>query len=153
MSFLKRKALQTLGETMVNKIPFNRHLGFEYDSIDENEASIKFAMTPELVGNYFHGILHGGVISAALDMAGGTMAAVGILNDNPATHLVQLKKKLTKLSTIDIRVDYLRPGKGELFYAKAHLLRTGSKVAVVRMKLTNQDDVEIAVATATYMVG
>lgn len=153
MSFLKRKALTVLGEIMVNKIPFNRHLGFEYDSIDENEASIKFAMKPELVGNYFHGILHGGVISAALDMVGGTMAAVGILNDNPATHLEQLKKKLTKLSTIDIRVDYLRPGKGELFYAKAHLLRTGSKVAVVRMKLTNQDDIEIAVATATYMVG
>ena len=138
---------------LVNKIPFNRHIGLKYQSVSEDEVIIIFAMKPELVGNYMQGILHGGVISSALDMVGGTMAAVGILNDNPATHLDQLKQKLAKLSTIDIRVDYLRPGRGEIFYAKAKLLRAGKKVAVVRMDLLNEKDTQIAVATGTYMVG
>lgn len=153
MGFLKNKALTMLGEVLVNTIPFNRHIGLHYQSVCEEECVITFEMKPELVGNYIQGILHGGVISAALDMVGGTMAAVGILNDNPATHLNELKNKLSKLSTIDIRVDYLRPGRGERFFAKARLLRTGSKIAVVRMQLVNQDDIEIAVATGTYMVG
>ncbi|AUD79900.1 hypothetical protein CW740_11815 [Kangiella profundi] len=153
MGFLKQTALQMLGEALVNKIPFNRHIGLEYDSVSEQECIIKFDMKPELVGNYYHGILHGGVISSALDMVGGTMAAVGILNDNPATHLPQLKTKLAKLSTIDIRVDYLRPGRGEQFFAKAQLLRAGRKVAVVRMELENNEGSLIAVATGTYMVG
>lgn len=153
MGFLKDKALAAIGELMVNKIPFNRHLGLEFDSISDELCVIKFSMKPELIGNYFHGILHGGVTSSALDMVGGTMAAVGVLNDNPASHLAKLKDKLTKLSTIDLRVDYLRPGKGETFFAKARLLRTGSKIAVVRMELINELDVQIAVATGTYLVG
>ncbi|WP_251358608.1 thioesterase family protein [Kangiella sp. TOML190] len=153
MGFLKDKALAAIGELMVNKIPFNRHIGLEFDSVSDDLCVIKFAMKPELVGNYFQGILHGGVTSASLDMVGGTMAAVGVLNDNPATHLAKLKEKLTKLSTIDIRVDYLRPGKGETFYAKARLLRTGSKIAVVRMELVNEKGTQIAVATGTYLVG
>ncbi len=153
MGFLKTKALAAIGELMVNKIPFNHHLGFEFDSVSDDLCIIHFAMKPELVGNYFQGILHGGVISAALDMVGGTMAAVGVLNDNPATHISKLKNKLSKLSTIDIRVDYLRPGKGKMFYAKARLLRTGSKIAVVRMELVNEQEMQIAVATGTYLVG
>lgn len=153
MGFLKNTALSMLGEFLVNKIPFNRHIGLKYQSVSEDEVIITFAMKPELIGNYMQGILHGGVISSALDMVGGTMAAVGILNDNPATHLDQLKQKLAKLSTIDIRVDYLRPGRGETFYAKAKLLRAGKKVAVVRMELLNEKETQIAVATGTYMVG
>lgn len=153
MGFLKDKALTMLGEIMVNKIPFNKHLGLKYQSICEDECVIKFEMKPELIGNYIHGILHGGVISSALDMVGGTMAAVGVLHANPASHLTKLKEKLSKLSTIDMRVDYLRPGRGEQFYAKAHILRSGSKVAVVRMELVNQEETQIAVATGTYMVG
>ena len=70
MGFLKRTALEMLGEALVNKIPFNRHIGLEYESVGDKECVIKFDMKPELVGNYFHGILHGGVISSALDMVG-----------------------------------------------------------------------------------
>ncbi len=153
MGFLKQAALSAISELMINKIPFNRHIGLKFHSISDEESIIQFDMKPELVGNYFHGILHGGVISASLDMVGGIMAAVGVLNDNPATHLNKLKEKLTKLSTIDMRVDYLRPGKGQTFYAKARLLRTGAKIAVIRMELVNEHDLQIAVATGTYMVG
>ena len=88
-----------------------------------------------------------------MDMVGGTMAAVGILHSNPATHLDELKKKLGKLSTIDLRVDFLRPGRGNTFYAKAELLRAGKRVAVVRTELVTEENTQIAVATGSFMVG
>jgi uncharacterized protein (TIGR00369 family) len=153
MGSLPQEALHMLGEALVNSIPFNRHIGLKYQKVSEEECIITFDMKPELVGNYIQGILHGGVISSAMDMVGGTMAAVGILHANPATQVDELKKKIAKLSTIDLRVDYLRPGRGETFYAKAELLRAGNRVAVTRAELANEQDTLIAVATGTYMVG
>lgn len=153
MESLPQEALHMLGEALVNSIPFNRHIGLKYQKVSEEECVITFDMKPELVGNYIQGILHGGVISSAMDMVGGTMAAVGILHANPATQVDELKKKMAKLSTIDLRVDYLRPGRGETFYAKAELLRAGNRVAVTRAELVNERDTLIAVATGTYMVG
>ncbi|GAA0209150.1 thioesterase family protein [Kangiella japonica] len=153
MGSLPQEALHMLGEALVNSIPFNRHIGLKYQKVSEQECVITFDMKPELVGNYIQGILHGGVISSAMDMVGGTMAAVGILHANPATQVDELKNKIAKLSTIDLRVDYLRPGRGETFYAKAELLRAGKRVAVTRAELINEQDTLIAVATGTYMVG
>ena len=57
------------------------------------------------------------------------------------------------MGTIDLRVDYLRPGRGERFTATSSLLRAGNKVAVARVELHNEAQVYIASATATYMVG
>ncbi|NDY73098.1 hotdog domain-containing protein [Desulfobacter hydrogenophilus] len=36
-----------------------------------------------------------------------------------------------------MRVDYLRPGLGECFYANGKIIRSGRKVTVVRMELHN----------------
>ncbi|MNC28772.1 hypothetical protein D3C75_769950 [compost metagenome] len=57
------------------------------------------------------------------------------------------------MGTIDLRVDYLRPGRGQRFTASSSLLRAGNKVAVARVELHNEDQLHIASATATYMVG
>jgi uncharacterized protein (TIGR00369 family) len=62
-------------------------------------------------------------------------------------------KSLAKLGTIDMRVDYLRPGKGKEFFATASILRIGSKVAVTRMEFTNEAGDLLAVGTGTYMCG
>ena len=56
------------------------------------------------------------------------------------------------VGTIDLRIDFLRPGTGTRFFAKGYLLRTGSRVAVTRMELHNEDDVLIAVGTGAYVV-
>ena len=57
------------------------------------------------------------------------------------------------MGTIDMRVDYLRPGRGERFTATSSLLRAGNKVAVARVELHNQQRDYIATATATYLIG
>lgn len=111
------------------------------------------SMREELVGNYIQGIVHGGVIASILDVAGGAMALIGALQRLPELPVVERMMSMAKLGTIDMRVDYLRPGRGQRFDAVATVLRTGNKVAVVRTELHNDEGYLIAVSTGTYLVG
>jgi len=145
--------LEILREVFEQKIPFNKVLGLKLKSLDINGACLTFEMRDDLIGNYTHGILHGGVISSVLDVMGGVTAFLGILQKLEG-HLIQEKKdRFSKLGTIDLRIDYLRPGRGQSFLVKGSILRTGNKVAVTRMELYNDENVLIAVGTGTYMVG
>ncbi|WP_352255949.1 thioesterase family protein, partial [Pseudoalteromonas sp. 19-MNA-CIBAN-0066] len=67
--------------------------------------------------------------------------------------ITSVQTKLATLGTIDLRTDYLRPGKGESFTASATLIRSGNKVCVCRMELHNEQSVQIAFGTGTYLVG
>jgi len=134
-------------------IPFNRMLGFRLESLDEDSVCIKFEMKEDLIGNIMGNILHGGVIAAALDSAGGFIAGIGLMQKPDDFQDEQILKKILKMGTIDLRVDYLRPGKGKYFLATGSIMRMGKKVAVTRMKLHNDKGVLIAVGTGTYLVG
>ena len=65
----------------------------------------------------------------------------------------QVINRIYRIGTIDMRVDYLRPGIGIHFFATGTVMRTGNKVSVTRMELKNQDDLLIAVGTGSYSVG
>lgn len=149
---LSKTELQ-LALNFMQQIPFNNHIGLQVHSFENDEAVFKINMRDELVGNWLHGILHGGVIASALDVAGGTAALVGAYRRQEDLPKDERVKNLSKLGTIDMRVDYLRPGKGKEFYASASILRIGSKVAVTRMEFKNEEDELIAVGTGTYMCG
>ena len=110
-------------------------------------------MKPELIGNFVHGILHGGVISSLLDVCGGAMALIGAFANHQHLPPAERMSKLSKLGTIDLRIDYLRPGRGQRFTATATPLRAGNKVAVIRMELHNDEGVLVAVGTGTYLCG
>jgi uncharacterized protein (TIGR00369 family) len=61
-------------------------------------------------------------------------------------------RRFNTLGTIDLRIDYLRPGRGQWFAATGYILRIGNKVAVTRMELHNDDNKLIAVGTGAYTV-
>ena len=136
-----------------DQIPFNRLVGIQVDSLSTEKVCMHVSMREELVGNHIQGILHGGVIASILDVAGGAMALIGAFQRLPELPAVERMMSLSKLGTIDMRVDYLRPGRGKRFDAVATLLRTGNKVAVVRTELHNDEGYLIAVSTGTYLVG
>jgi len=138
---------------MFERIPFNQALGIELDEVSTSQVVMHLPMKPELVGNFVHGILHGGVIASLLDVAGGAMAMLGAFDKHrPLTHQ-ERAARLSRLGTIDLRIDYLRPGRGTRFSASAMLLRSGNKVAVVRSELHNELGTLIAVGTGTYLCG
>ena len=68
-----------IGRTFEQMIPFNRVLGLKIDSLDPKTPRLRFDMRPELVGNPVRQILHGGVISATLDVVGGLAIALASL--------------------------------------------------------------------------
>ena len=136
-----------------DRIPFNRLLGVQVKSLDLDQAVLGFEMRDDLVGNYVQEILHGGVISAVLDAAGGMLASVGVLNRMIGSPQDEMAQRLARIGTIDLRIDYLRPGRGKYFRARSNMMRTGRKVAVTRMELHNDQDLLIAVGTGTYIVG
>ncbi len=148
-----QKMIERLTKVFSNSIPFHNVIGFEFDQLTQEGCKISFKNKPELIGNFVQKILHGGVTATALDVVGGAMAAVGMMTKYPDADDQELGKKLARIGTIDLRVDYVRPGRGESFYAKARLLRSGNKVAVVRMELHNEKDTLIALGTGTYMMG
>ncbi|SNY60754.1 uncharacterized domain 1-containing protein [Arsukibacterium tuosuense] len=136
-----------------DQMPFNRLLGLQVSRFADDEVEVRFPWATQLVGNPIQQILHGGVIATVLDVAGGMMAvasALGRFSDKDQSELVQ---RFGKMSTIDIRTDYLRPGRGEEFIATARVIRAGNKVAVCRMELHNEQGVHIALGTGTYLVG
>ncbi|WP_157799789.1 thioesterase family protein, partial [Bacillus subtilis] len=75
-------------------------------------------------------ILHGGVIASVLDVAAGMVCVSNALTRQESISEADLRQRLSRMGTIDMRVDYLRPGRGERFTATSSLLRAGNKVAV-----------------------
>ncbi len=133
--------------------PFVDLLGLTFERLDSGEILVKLQMREELIGNLETGTIHGGAISAMLDITGGLAVFRKLRKDMQELSLEDQMKRLSKVKTIDMRVDYLRPPKGNEFIGTASILRTGNKVAVTRMELHNDDEKLIAVGTGTYIVG
>jgi uncharacterized protein (TIGR00369 family) len=134
------------------RIVFNRVLGLKLTSFNPEHALARIDMREDLIGHFLHRRLHGGVISATLDAMGGFAVMLGIsarhLDEPPESRLT----RFSKLGTIDLRVDYLRPATGPHFVASAHAIRLGSRVATTRMELHDSEDRLVSAGTAAYIV-
>jgi len=140
-------------QDLFDKIPFNQLLGLQIVEMSDEHARLRFAMRDDLVGNYTRNILHGGVISATLDVTSGLMAFLGVAKRIRSGSLEEKMERFSRLGTIDMRVDYLRPGAGEYFVSTARVLRSGNRIAVIYAELHNDNDELIASATCTFLVG
>ncbi len=133
-------------------IVFNQTLGLKIISIEPQRVVGSIAMRPELVGHFSHNRVHGGVISAGLDAMGGlaVMAAIGARHmDEPP---LQRLHRFGKLGTIDLRIDYLRPGLGERFELRAEVMRLGSRVASTRMEFLDAEGKLLSTGAGAYIV-
>jgi uncharacterized protein (TIGR00369 family) len=116
-------------QMMERDVPFNRLLGIRGESAERGKCVLALPVRAEFVGDPRRPALHGGVISALIDTAGG-LAAWSALEEGET------------VSTVDLTVDYLEPGRlgGEL-RAAAELLRKGNRVCHVRVRVTQEDTV------------
>ncbi|MGS5085274.1 thioesterase family protein [Hydrogenophaga sp. A37] len=134
------------------KIAFNQVLGLKITSLLPERVIGRIDMKHELIGHYSHNRIHGGVISAGLDAMGGLacMAAIGArhMDESPEQRL----HRFGKLGTIDLRIDYLRPGIGEFFELRAEVMRLGSRVASTRMEFLGSDGKLLSCGSGAYIV-
>ncbi|HSV77756.1 MAG TPA: thioesterase family protein [Ramlibacter sp.] len=139
-------------EIWEQRVPFNRFLGLQIQAFRAERVAAGFAIKPELAGHLDGEWLHGGAISAALDAVGGlaVMAAFSARHkDEPAAHRL---RHFDRMSTIDLRVDYLRPPAGARFEVRAEVMRLGSRVACTRMEFFAAQGAMLACGTGAYNI-
>ena len=126
-------------------IPFNAYVGLELVEFERGRALARIPYRPELIGDPTRPAIHGGVISMLADTVGG--AAV-----------FSLTTPGDRVATIDLRVDYLRPGKPEDLLAEASVIRVGNRVGVASVEVWQgaareaQRNALIAVAKGVYTI-
>jgi uncharacterized protein (TIGR00369 family) len=144
--------VEGLKDLVENRIVFNSVLGLKITSIHPDRVKARIDMRPELVGHFMYNRLHGGVVSASLDALAGiaVMAALGArhMDESPQQRL----QRFSKLGTIDLRVDYLRPAISSHFELQAEVLRLGSRVASTRMEFFAADGKLLSTGAAAYIV-
>ena len=137
---MQRQMLEKLARLFAST-PFFRFLGMSFNSVEVGRVEIEIPFREELIGNPELQALHGGVISALLDTCGG------------ASVWSQLGKG-DRVSTVDLRVDYLRPGRPETLIGVGHVIRLGNRVGVAELRAYHPDreDEPVAVGTGVFNV-
>lgn len=132
-----------------NGSPFYAYCGMQMHVVEgQIEACVE--MKKDLIGNVAFQILHGGVAATILDSIGGITAMGELYKKANSEELDETSKKVSRLATVDMRVDYLAPGRGQYFTARAETLRLGRKGCTMRMTLINDEGKAIATAIASY---
>lgn len=126
---------EILKQVMEAHIPFNKFLGIRLADVDKGRVRMEIPFREELVGDPLRPALHGGVISTLADTCGG--AAVWSAVEDPRA----------RVQTIDLRLDYLRPGRLETLIAEANVVRLGRRLGVVDVRLFHPSAPEATVAT------
>lgn len=134
-------------------IPFNRVIGVTLESMSPTGARMEVAHRDELTNNPASGILHGGVVSSILDVVGGLSALSALVFDRELDTLEAILEVFVRFGTVDLRVDYLRPGLGERFTASSTVMRSGRRLAVTRMEFSNEQGTLLATGAGTYVTG
>ena len=149
---LEPEYLEGFRQIYEEKIVFNQTLGLKLTSVTPDGVTARIVMKPELVGHFAYNRIHGGVISAVLDAIGSAAVMVALaakhMDEAPAQRLA----RFDKLGTIDLRVDYLRPGIGDYFDIHAQCLRVGSRVGSARMAFMGPDATLMSTGAAAYIV-
>ncbi|MBI1944203.1 MAG: hotdog fold thioesterase [Deltaproteobacteria bacterium] len=102
---------------MEEHVPFNKHLGLKALQVTPEEVHLCLPYRAEFVGDPIRGALHGGTVSALIDTAGGAVAFLNVSANE-------------RVSTVDLVVDYLRPGPLADIVAKARIVRRGNRVII-----------------------
>lgn len=115
---------------------FNQLVGIRLVRIHKDGVTIDCKLRPELMNA--HGVLHGGVTATMAD------AAVGIA--------ITTRVGRPAATTVEMKLNYLRPVAGGKITARSYLLRMGSTLCVGRVDLFDDAKELVAAALVTYML-
>lgn len=107
-------------DAFLERVPYARFLGLKAELAgDEMTAVLPFS--PHLIGNTQLPALHGGVLGAFMEM---TALAQLALAQEPGRDP----------KTIDVTIEYLRPGRALTTYARADVRKVGRRIANVHVE-------------------
>jgi uncharacterized protein (TIGR00369 family) len=118
--------------------PLHRWLQPELVSLEEGsgQVELRLSLRPEFRRDPARPEIHGGMIAVLADIAGHAVVAARLRHGVP---------------TVDLRVDYLRMASGDFLLASAKPVKLGKTIAVVDIRITDEQARLVAVGRATYM--
>jgi uncharacterized protein (TIGR00369 family) len=122
---------------LVDGMPFNLMLGIRVLRLHPDGLTIGCSIREELRNSA--GILHGGVLATLADAAVGIALARHFDGKRPFT-------------TMELKINYLRPVAEGDVRARARLLKVGTKVCVGSVEIKNAGDKIVAAALLSYML-
>ena len=122
---------------MKRRSPFHQLLGIRLVRIHRDGVTIDCKLRPELLNA--SGVLHGGVTATLAD------AAVGMA-------ITQRAGRTGAATTVEMKLNYLRPVSGRRITARARLLRVGSTLCVGRVDMFDDANELVSTALVTYML-
>ncbi len=121
---------------MINQfVPFHAFLKIEVTEMRKGFVRMEAPFREEYIGDPRRPALHGGLISTLADSSGGGAVWSKLDDAND------------RVSTVDLRMDYLRPGPPEDIVCEATVVRIGNMVGVAEMKVFAVSDPERIIAT------
>jgi uncharacterized protein (TIGR00369 family) len=122
---------------MKTRNPFWALLGMEIVEIRKGWAKLRIPIEEKLTNGI--GLVHGGAIFSAADSAVG-MALVGMINRNE------------NISTLEMKINYLKPAKGGELIAEAKIIHKGNQTAVGDVEVRDEKQNLISKGLATYAI-
>ena len=123
--------------TFANNIPMLKTLGIEVLALEPGHAQLRMPFSEDLIQPA--GIMHGGAIAALADSA-------------VAQALVATVPLGTQFTTIELKINYLRPVPSGTIWAQADLLHVGRRTALGEVTMTNDEGKLVAKSSMTYML-
>lgn len=127
----------TILDWMKTRNPFWALLGLELVEIRKGWARLRIPIDEKLTNAI--GLVHGGAIFSAADSAVG-MALVGMINQNE------------NISTLEMKINYLKPVKRGELVAEAIIIHKGNQTAVGDVTVRDEEQNLIAKCLATYAI-
>lgn len=124
-----------LSRGFATSVPHVKELGIELTHVAAEYSKGRLPYRPEFLGDAEHQLIHTGVITTLIDSVCGValIAHLGVP---------------TRIATLDLRVDYLRPSRpGKDLVCRAECYRSTEQIAFLRATVW-QDDPQQPVATS-----
>ena len=112
--------------------------GFELEAAEAGRAVLRMRVRPR--HKQVHGVVHGGILAALADTAGGL-----------ATYMVVPRG--TRLATLEMKINYLEAVDRGTIVAEARVLRRGKNFAVVECEVLDAGRRLVAKALMTFSIG
>lgn len=120
-----------------NASPYYRLLGMEVEEASPTHARVIMRRQEGLL--QFQDAIHGGAIFSVADAAVAIASLIGVAE---GTHAL----------TIEGKLNYTAPARGEVVTAEATIAQRGRKIVVGEVRVTDEDGTLVATGIMTYML-
>ncbi len=122
----------------MSDVGFRKWLGLTYEVMEDDRAVVSLELDEDK--RNVRDVAHGGIVASLVDVAMGTAAAGG-----------NYETRKRYVVTLELKVNYLAPARGNKLTATAKVVRGGARTFVVECRVVTDLGEECAMALGTFI--